>query len=493
MMFGKQSEPFMDPQKRWWKKAGYDQPLLHYTLVFGRSNLIVLDKEIVQYILTSPYGKKDCRFAKAMDIAKTMVEYGLVTLEGEDWMRHRQIIQPAFNTSFIRESLSASAPRRVQKLITYWTQAAGREIDVSSHLSALTLDIIGDVGFGHEFEGLESVKRWAENKDGMQEGLAELKDPFIRALIEVFKFDPLSMFFFVIGKANWSRVLNPRNIELRGHLDKATDQVIANARRGGASSDALSGAKQKRLSLLHLLLKAQEKSNEEINDDPVLAKHKPLTDIELRDEVKTFILAGHETTATWCYFAIYALCKFPDVQEKVYQEIQQYLGGNRTMEDLELDTIERMEYLDAFLSEVLRLYPPAGLFIRTNRYEEKIAGYTIPIGTRFVIPSHLLQRHPKYWKDPDTFQPERWIHKDPAAKEEFHDKIRFAYFPFSAGGRNCIGQRFATAEAKLIMAPLIYSFSFQLAPSQRYTEHAFSSFITMKLKPDLKIVATRRA
>ena len=482
----------MDPQKRWWKQAGYNQPLLHYTLMFGESHVIILDKDVVKYLLTSSYGKQDRRFARAIDIPKSVVPYGLVSVEGEEWMRHRQIIQPAFNTGFIRESLSACVPPKVQNLIRYWTQAAGREIDLSSHLSVLTLDIIGEVGFGHKFEGLESIKQWTESKDGVQEGLAKLKDPLVRAMNQAFEFDSLGIFLFLIGKASWNRVINPRNIALRWHLDKATDQVVANAKKNAAFSKASSSEKQKRRSLLHILLQARTANNASSYGDAVMSKHKPLTDVELRDEVKTFLLAGHETTSTWCYFAIYALCKFPEEQKKVYQEVQQHVEGNGAIEDLDLATIEQMEYLDAFLLEVLRLYPPAELFIRTNRYEEQIAGYTIPVGTRLVVSSHLMHRHPKYWEDPDKFKPERWIQKDPAAKEEFQNKIRFAYFPFSLGGRSCIGQHFATVEAKLIMAPLIYSFAFQMADSQVDIVHELSCFITLRLKPDLRIVASPR-
>jgi cytochrome P450 len=103
-----------------------------------------------------------------------------------------------------------------------------------------------------------------------------------------------------------------------------------------------------------------------------------------------------------------------------------------------------------------------------------------------------LHRHPKYWKDPESFQPERWIHKDDAAHEEFMAKIRFVYIPFSVGSRVCIGQRFATIEAKLILVSLIQAFSFQIAPSQRDTDFTFTNLITMKTKPELKVSVKSR-
>jgi cytochrome P450 len=105
-----------------------------------------------------------------------------------------------------------------------------------------------------------------------------------------------------------------------------------------------------------------------------------------------------------------------------------------------------------------------------------------------LISPYLLHRHPKYWDDPDEFKPERWLEKG----EEFMSRIRFAFLPFSAGGRNCIGQRFATMEAKLIMAELIRSFVFQIAPSQAKTKFEISNLIVMRTKPSLKVVVKSR-
>lgn len=105
-----------------------------------------------------------------------------------------------------------------------------------------------------------------------------------------------------------------------------------------------------------------------------------------------------------------------------------------------------------------------------------------------MISPYLLHRHPKYWDHPNEFKPERWLEKS----EDFAARIRFAFFPFSAGGRNCIGQRFATLEAKLIMAELVRSFVFHIAPSQAKTEFSISNLIVIKTKPSLKVVVKSR-
>jgi cytochrome P450 len=138
------------------------------------------------------------------------------------------------------------------------------------------------------------------------------------------------------------------------------------------------------------------------------------------------------------------------------------------------------------------MYPPVETISRVTRFEEKFAGYQIPAHTKLFISSYLLHRRPKYWKDPESFQPERWIHKDDAAHAEFMAKTRFVYVPFSAGSRKCIGERFATIEAKLILVSFVQAFTFQIAPSQRDTDFTFTSFVTMKTKPDLKVCVKSR-
>jgi cytochrome P450 len=504
-------EPFLAPHKRWWKEVGFDAPLIYYSGSLGKKSVLILDKMILKEILTSSYGKQEPRFMKIVDLLKNIIGMGLVNLQGKEWMRHRQMIQPAFHTGFLKASLSRSVPPKMQNLIQYWAATQGREIDLNSHLSALTLDIIGDVAFGHDFGGLESVKQWAERDDGQDTSeLAELDDPLMKALSQSLKLDFITVVLFIIGKAGWNRYLNPKTIRTGWLLNKAVNQVIQHARddknttnTGTTFDNKKSIDKQK--SLLQVLLEANDNENAQ-NNNPVVdnnnksssSKTKSLTNEELRDEVKTFVMAGHETTSTWLLWALYALSKFPDIQEKVYQDILAHSGGisdDMSSVDLNLnmDAIEQMDYLSAFLNEVLRLYPPVGMFARRNRHQENFGGYIIPPQTRLVISPHLIHRHPHYWDDPDTFQPERWIHDNAEEKDKFNERIRFAFLPFSAGGRNCIGEKFATVEAKLILVHMVRAFILQIAPSQRDTEHEFTSFITMKAKPGLKISVKSRS
>jgi cytochrome P450 len=183
-------EPFMQPHKRWWMEAGVDVPLVHYTGVLGKSSLLVLDKSIVRTMLTAPAGKVNTRFKKPLFVfLSNTIGNGLVTLEGEDWQRHRRILQPAFKTGFLRERLNTVVPSSISRFLKSWQVAAesGREIDASSHISALTLDIVGEVAFSHNFKGLNAVEEWATKTSSENESLVSLDDAFMSSLSRVLK------------------------------------------------------------------------------------------------------------------------------------------------------------------------------------------------------------------------------------------------------------------------------------------------------------------
>jgi cytochrome P450 len=456
-------EAFMEPHKRWWKQAGVDAKLLHYTTFFGRSSVVVLDKDIVREILTAPAGGKNPRFEKRLDIVQQVLGLGLVTLEGEDWMRHRRIIQPSFSSSFLKQILNDIVPSKANLLVNYWKKALGREIDVASHMSAITLDIIGHAAFSHAFHGMDEIAKWAQD-EGSDE-LAELQDPFISAVIHGLKPNLMTIVLSALSLSFLNNTINPQARKSSRLVNDAVSKVVENAK-----AQNLGNAK----SLLQLLLDAE---------DPETTGTRKLSHAELIDETKTFLVAGHETTATWCYWALYALSTHPDIQDKVFSDIEKF--STKDSDTITLEMVDEMEYFHSFLLEVLRLYAPVGLIVRTNVKSEVLGGHSIPEYTRFVIPIHLLHRHPHYWDEPEVFQPDRWETMD-------EDRVRFAFLPFSAGGRNCIGQRFATIEAKLILAPLVRNFRFQVSPSQRDANFSFTNIITMKSKPALKIVAQSR-
>ncbi|CAB9496959.1 Psoralen synthase (Fragment) [Seminavis robusta] len=491
-------EPFMAPHKKWWKEVGPDAPVIRYSQALGSNSLLILDKEIIKEILTAPATKNDCRFKKPIFALPNIIGYGLVTLEGEEWAKHRRIIQPAFSVSFLKEALSISVPPKVQTFIQYWLEAGeGQEIDLASHLSALTLDVIGDAGFSYDTNGLKDIKAWSmavqksrqagDNNDTSLES-PELTDPLITSFMAFLKPNLLRVVLFITNTSFLDKFINPETIRIRSAMDNTVEGIMQNAKKlnqqemdNASSSPNKSSSK----SLLQLLLNAS---------DPEASSHgrNVLSDRELKDELKTFLLAGHETTSTWCYWAFYAMAKHPDVQEKVFQDVMKNLKDPNSHDDpVTLEEAKNMEYLSALLNEVLRLYPPVGMMVRRNSYEEKMAGYQIPKGTNLVLSVHLLHRNPKYWPEPEAFKPERWLENGEAGSGGMDTK-NFTFLPFGAGGHNCVGYKFATYEAKMIVAQMVRALRVEIAPSQRDVEHTFTNIVTMKAKPGLKIVFKAR-
>jgi len=172
----------------------------------------------------------------------------------------------------------------------------------------------------------------------------------------------------------------------------------------------------------------------------------------------------------------------------VLQDIEKHAVSD---EQIDLEAVEKMEYFLAFINECLRLTSPAGMLFRYNSRTENWNGAIIPAHTRIVIPIFLLHRHPKYWTDPYKFMPERWLNIDNGSGET-KKRHPFTFLPFSGGGRNCIGERFARIEAQLILVNLIRRFQIKLAPSMQNTELEYRSSLTMKSKPRVQIVVKSR-
>lgn len=464
------NQSFMKPHKEWIADAPPDTPMLHYSQLLGSHTFLLLDAELVKQVLHSPSHIPTPRFIKKFAILQRVLGKGLVMLEGPDWNRHRRILHPSFNERFLKQQLNRSVPGKVQKLVQFWRRAGVREINVAAHMSNLTLDVIGDIAFSHDFKGMDSIERWSEQES--TDRLPELSDLLISSMNQVFRVSAYRVLLYVMKLSFLDRAGRRSDVA----MNAAADQVIRRARalvqeRSAASA---STSRYEPKSILELLVDAKAGEDEK----------RSLSDVELRDEVKTFIVAGHETTSTWAYWALFALCQYPDVQQKVYEEVTEHANGDESMN---LDVVEKMTYLDAFLKETLRFFPPVGMMFRFNTQEEALGGVQVPPDSRIIIPIHLLHRSPKYWDQPETFLPERWLSTGNAPYTH-----PMAFIPFSAGPRICIGYKFATMEAKLILAPLIRAFKFQLPDSLRDTKFELTTALTIKAKPDFKVLAVPR-
>jgi cytochrome P450 len=199
-----------------------------------------------------------------------------------------------------------------------------------------------------------------------------------------------------------------------------------------------------------------------------------MTAKQLRDETMTLFLAGHETTALTLSWTWYLLSENPEAETKLYQELKTVLGGRAP----QVSDLERLRYLKAVISEVLRLYPAAYTIARTSIAPCTIAGYDFPEGTTFVMSQWVMHRDPRYFEDPESFRPERWLdgleNRLPAG----------AYFPFGDGPRRCIGQGFALLELGLVIARVAQQFRFKLVPGHPVVPEPL---VTLRAKYGIKM------
>lgn len=229
-------------------------------------------------------------------------------------------------------------------------------------------------------------------------------------------------------------------------LDEIVDRIIRQRRAGGEDTG----------DLLSMLMAARDEDGS------------GMTDRQLRDEILTFLLAGHETTAVSLSWTWYLLSQHPEVEQKLREELTQVLGGRAPR----LEDLPRLPYTDKVVKESMRLYPPAWSLARTVTKEVELGGYRLPVGANVVMSQWILHRDPRFFEQPEQFNPGRWT------AEAAQRLPRFAYFPFGGGPRLCIGASFAMMEANLLLAAIAQRFQLRLAPG-----HSVAALPSITLRP----------
>lgn len=267
----------MQPQQRWLKEAGPDTKLLHYSGIFGRHFVCVLDADGVKKVLTAKAEVDRPRYAKGLHYLKKVIGDGLVTIDGAKWHRHRRIIQPSFNNQFLKEALESCVPDFMDRVAGAWKERAGSDIDLTSHFSALTLDIIGRVAFSHDFESVDTMEKWAKDPNCQ----VELNDPLINSLYSSLM-PSLARMLLVNLRLSWlEKYLMPKANKAHVILNKAVELVVSRAHERYKARDKDS---TKTKCLLELLFEAE--------DTEPGSRNRHLTHHELQEEIKTFIVAG---------------------------------------------------------------------------------------------------------------------------------------------------------------------------------------------------------
>jgi cytochrome P450 len=388
----------------------------------------------VEYVLVT----NAKNFIKSMSLRSNffqrLVGNGLLTSQGDEWKRQRRLSQPAFH----RERVASYGQVMVDytnRLTAKWNEGENR--DIHRDMMRLTLEIVVQCLFSADV---------SSDVDHVGATLKELVKPFA-------------------SQATLGWILNnrlPTPTHLRFHalakkIDRVVYRIISERRASGEDKG----------DLLSMLLAARDEDGSRMSDR------------QLRDEVMTLFLAGHETTALTLAWSWYLLGTNPEAERKFHAELDEVLGGRSpTMADL-----SRLRYTEQIAKECMRLYPPAYGLGREAINDCEIGGYRVPAGTQVFMFQWATHRDSRFYVAPESFRPERWT-------EDFVEQLpKYAYFPFGGGPRVCIGASFAMMEIILCLAAIGQKFRLKID-----RDHPVSIFPAMSLRPrdGIKVLVKNR-
>ena len=374
--------------------------------------------------------------SRALQRARVLLGEGLLTSEGQFHLRQRRLVQPAFH----RERLAAYASVMSEYGVRFrdsWT--AGSSLDVSHEMMRLTLAVVGKTLFSAEVE---------EEASEIGEALTTVLKMFRMLMM------PFSEYLEKLPLPSVRRF-----DKARARLDQTIYGLIHERRRSGEDTG----------DLLSMLLLAHDEE----------ADGSGMTDQQVRDEALTLFLAGHETTANALTWTWYLLSQNPECQRRLHEEIDSVLEGRAPgMSDL-----PQLPYTEMVFAEAMRLYPPAWAIGRMSKGPFELGGIKIAVKSICIVSPYVMQHDPRWFPDPERFDPERWT---PEARDA---RPKFSYFPFGGGARVCIGERFAWMEGVLMIAAIAQKWKLRLAPDQRVEP---LPLITLRTKYGMRMIVEAR-
>lgn len=337
---------------------------------------------------------------------------GLLTSDGELWKRQRKLMSQAFTPKRIH-GYAAAMVRVGERGLRPWRD--GNVINLHEEMSRVTMEVVADVLFG------ASVDR--EEVSIVREAMEVINEFFANSPEAVLKLP------------GW--VPTPRNRRMNHaveQIDSLIYRIIARRRAGEQRDD-----------LLGTLLAAHDEGGT------------GMTDQQLRDEAVTLFLAGHETTALLLAHTLYVLSRHPDIERRLHEEIATVLGDRLPT----ADDVKALVYTDRVIKESMRLFPPAWTTGRATAEAVEIGGTRIPAGAQILMSQWVVHRDPRWFPNPEGFDPDRWTPERASALP------RFAYFPFGGGPRICIGNHFAVMEGTLLLALILQRYRLELLPGEQ--------------------------
>ncbi|MBX3086651.1 MAG: cytochrome P450 [Anaerolineae bacterium] len=371
--------------------------------------LLVHHPDHAQYVLQDNwrnYGKGSMWVA-----IRKLVGNGLLASEGDYWLRQRRLMQPAFHRQRLSE-LTTTITATISEMMTEWRTAEQQQtpIEMAHAMADLTMRIIVRTMFGTGISNAET-----------QELVTVFADALRLMNVRMWTFF-LPDFVPLPGDAAFRSTIQ--------HIDRVVYRFIAEGRQTPNTH-----------TLLHMLLEMQDE-----------VSGQKMTDQQVRDEVFTIFMAGHETSATVMAWVLHLIWQHPDVERRLQREVDEVLAGRVPA----FDDLPRLTYTRMVIEEAVRMYPPAWLIPRTAEADDTIGGRTVKAGTTILISPYVVHRHPQFWEDAERFDPERFANG--------REVPRHAYIAFGEGPRLCIGNSFAIMEMQLMLAMIAQSYRLRLQP-----------------------------
>jgi cytochrome P450 len=370
--------------------------------------------------------------------AKRALGDGLLTSEGELWHKQRRTIQPVFQHKRIvaRAGIVATeADGLVRRLSAH---QAGGPVDVVHELTAFTLGVLGQTLLD---TGLEAFGSIGDSFEAVQDQA-------------MFEMETMSMVPTWVPLARQVRFRRARK-DLQRVVDRLVKERMANPRADG--DDVLS----------RLIVSTQQETDRRVGEQ------------RMRDELVTLLLAGHETTASTLGWALYLVDRHPQVLARLHAEAVDVLGDRiPSYEDL-----RELKYTTMVLQEVMRLYPPVWILPRQAQGPDSVGGYHVPTGSDVLVCPYTLHRHPAFWDEPERFDPDRF---DP---DQATDRPPYAYIPFGAGPRFCVGRQLGMMEATFVLAMIARDLRLRVVP--RY-EAVAEPMLSLRMRGGLPMTVQQK-
>jgi len=376
---------------------------------------------------------------------------GLLTNEGEAWARQRKLVQPMLAKRQLRDL----APHMTAATADFLARLGGRgesgTVDVAAAMSELTLDVVGRALFGATL--VDAAPRL---RPAVVVGLnTAIAGAYFQQLLAIpgWLVDRIGRLIFHLP------ILPPPLGRVRSAM-RAIDEIVHEV------IDSRTANPEQANDLLGLLLAARDEEGHAMSRR------------QIRDEVVTLMLAGHETTANGLAWMWYLLSLHPEARRRLYREIDDIVGGRTPT----ADDVERLVWASACFQEAMRLYPPAWVLEREALVDDELDGTRIPAGATIIFPVYAIHRDPRWWPEPEAFDPNRFLEDDSR-------RPRGAYLPFGAGRRICVGAGFALMEAALITAMITQRLELDLAPEAKVVPQAT---VTLRPRHGLPMIVRRR-